>query len=107
MQPNEKAKELLSKMAWVCRDNGNYPEVARQCALIAIDEIKSGLSDYGEEIFKFLNIDEELKFWDDVRSDVKILEPEKQPIICPCCGSNKTYRTDAIHCTICAVTTEI
>ena len=26
---------------------------------------------------------------------------------CPCCGSDKTYRTDAIHCTLCAVTTEI
>jgi hypothetical protein len=27
--------------------------------------------------------------------------------ICPCCGSNKTYKTDAIHCNRCAVTTEI
>lgn len=27
--------------------------------------------------------------------------------ICPCCGSDKTYVTDAIHCNMCAVTTEI
>lgn len=26
---------------------------------------------------------------------------------CPCCGSNKTYETRAIHCNHCAVTTEI
>jgi hypothetical protein len=26
---------------------------------------------------------------------------------CPCCGSNKTYETEAIHCSMCAVTTEI
>lgn len=30
------------------------------------------------------------------------------PVInCPCCGSDKTYKTDAIHCNRCAVTTEI
>ena len=34
-----KAKELINKMAWVCRDNGNYPEVAKQCAIIAIELI--------------------------------------------------------------------
>ena len=28
-------------------------------------------------------------------------------IDCPCCGSNKTYVTNAIHCNRCAVTTEI
>jgi hypothetical protein len=27
--------------------------------------------------------------------------------ICPCCGSDKTYNTEAIHCTRCAVTTEL
>lgn len=26
---------------------------------------------------------------------------------CPCCGSDKTYKTEAIHCNRCAVTTEI
>lgn len=27
--------------------------------------------------------------------------------ICPCCGSNKVYVTEAIHCNMCAITTEI
>lgn len=30
-----------------------------------------------------------------------------EQLICPCCGSDKTYKTDAIHCSRCAVTTEI
>lgn len=32
---------------------------------------------------------------------------DQPPITCPCCGSDKTYRTEAIHCNRCAVTTEI
>ena len=30
-----------------------------------------------------------------------------EQIVCPCCGSNRTYRTEAIHCDICAVISEI
>jgi hypothetical protein len=33
--------------------------------------------------------------------------PDQTPITCPCCGSDKTYRTEAIHCNRCAVTSEI
>lgn len=32
---------------------------------------------------------------------------QREPLVCPCCGSDKTYKTDAIHCNRCAVTTEI
>jgi len=32
---------------------------------------------------------------------------KREQLICPCCGSDKTYKTDAIHCNRCAVTTEI
>lgn len=32
---------------------------------------------------------------------------QSEQFICPCCGSDKTYKTDAIHCKRCAVTTEI
>ena len=28
-------------------------------------------------------------------------------MVCPCCGSDKVYLTEAIHCSRCAVTTEI
>lgn len=32
---------------------------------------------------------------------------QSEQFICPCCGSDKTYKTDAIHCKRCAVTTDI
>lgn len=28
-------------------------------------------------------------------------------LVCPCCGSDKTYLTNAIHCSRCDTTTEI
>ena len=30
-----------------------------------------------------------------------------EQLICPCCGSDRTYKTEAIHCNRCAATTEI
>jgi len=30
-----------------------------------------------------------------------------EQFICPCCGSDKTYKTEAYHCNRCAVTTEV
>lgn len=41
---------------------------------------------------------------------IEIVKTEtKQAAIppCPYCGSNKTYLTEAIHCPMCATTTEI
>ena len=32
---------------------------------------------------------------------------QTEPFICPCCGSDNTYKTEAMHCNRCAVTTEI
>ena len=32
---------------------------------------------------------------------------KSEQLVCPCCGSNKTYRTEAVHCDRCAVTSEI
>jgi uncharacterized paraquat-inducible protein A len=32
---------------------------------------------------------------------------QSELLVCPCCGSDKTYKTDAVHCSRCAVTTEI
>jgi len=35
-----------------------------------------------------------------------VVERSEQ-FICPCCGSDKTYKTEAYHCNTCAVTTEV
>ena len=43
-----------------------------------------------EEILRLLNVVE-----------------ESEQSICPCCGSDKTYKTGAIHCNRCAITTEL
>lgn len=48
----------------------------------------------------------------DLRAEIEQLRihdvsRRSEQLICPCCGSDKTYKTDAIHCNICAVTTEI
>jgi len=32
---------------------------------------------------------------------------QSEQFICPCCGSDKTYKTEAYHCNRCAVTTEL
>lgn len=32
---------------------------------------------------------------------------QSEQLVCPCCGSDKTYKTEAIHCNRCVVTTEI
>jgi hypothetical protein len=36
-----------------------------------------------------------------------IVDDAPHGVVCPCCGSDKTYRTEAVHCTRCAVTTEM
>lgn len=36
-----------------------------------------------------------------------ILVGESEQFICPCCGSDRTYKTEAYHCNRCAVTTEV
>ena len=48
MKKNEKGKDLLTNMAWVCRDNGNYPEVAMQCTEIAQEYAKREACEFAE-----------------------------------------------------------
>ena len=41
------------------------------------------------------------------QAERRAMENEDHPNNCPCCGSDKIYLTSAIHCSHCAVTTEI
>ena len=67
MTTKEKAKELLERMTvhhWtdVCDSEG-----AKQCALIAVDEILTTLYD-----LKFGNaVVEELDYWEDVKQEIE------------------------------------
>lgn len=52
------------------------------------------------------------KYFDNLKQcqlvPIKIMIPDPTKLTkCPCCGSEKTYLTEAIHCNHCAVTTEI
>lgn len=47
-----------------------------------------------------------LEGYNQALSIANVVERSEQ-LICPCCGSDKAYKTDAIHCNRCAITTEI
>jgi hypothetical protein len=38
---------------------------------------------------------------------IPVVVGQSEQFICPCCGSDKTYKTEAYHCNRCAVTTEV
>jgi hypothetical protein len=62
MTPKEKAKELVEAMAFSCREC-DYEAKAKQCALIAVDEvIQTTLWDKGEQ-----------RFWKEVKQEIENL----------------------------------
>jgi hypothetical protein len=68
MTPKEKAKEIFNKMYQVDDIMGNYPmcfDTAKQCALIAVDEIISSID--AEEHFILYN------YWQKVKQEIKNL----------------------------------
>ena len=71
---------------------------------LALNEIKTTLTvEQGELIHDYV--------FEAQRIVKKLNTPDvvgrSEQFICPCCGSDKTYKTDAIYCSRCAVTTEI
>ena len=70
LTPKQKAIELAEKMAiyhWtnVC----NYEE-AKQCALIAVDEIINSLENYGKESDELQNMENDFRYWQEVREEL-------------------------------------
>jgi hypothetical protein len=71
MTPKEKAKELLFK--FVALDNDifcsvNYP-YAKQCALIAVDEIlDDDVYDMSEKLFE-----KRIEYWEEVKQEIERL----------------------------------
>jgi hypothetical protein len=68
MTPKEKANEIFNKMYQVDDIMGNYPmcfDTAKQCALIAVDEIISSID--AEEHFILYN------YWQKVKQEIKNL----------------------------------
>jgi hypothetical protein len=68
MTPKEKAKELFDKYCWAIRteetDSGYFTNIlyAKQCALIAVDEILTA--------DMFMMTEEQEKYWEQVKSEI-------------------------------------
>jgi len=58
MEPKEKAQELIESMAFSCREC-DYEAKAKECALIAVDEI--------------LNLRSNIAYWQEVKKEIEAL----------------------------------
>ena len=76
MSPKEKADELVKKMYEV---RSGYVSMityhfAKQCALVAVDEIEKALTDYGSvDSFQRIILDAEFRYWDKVKMEINNL----------------------------------
>jgi hypothetical protein len=69
MTPKEKARELVESMAFSCREC-DYETKAKQCALIAVNEIL----DLKHIVTLRRNMHEmELEYWDEVKQEIENL----------------------------------
>ena len=73
--PKEKAKEIHRKMcnSFYHVANDLKYDIAKQCALIAVDEIIKALYDYGDESMDLQNMDGEFNFWNEVKTEIQNL----------------------------------
>jgi hypothetical protein len=67
MTPKEKARELVEAMAFSCREC-DYESKAKQCALIAVEEIKEAIFWHPFESPNF-----ELEYWQEVKNEINKL----------------------------------
>ena len=67
--PKEKAQELVESMAFSCREC-DYEAKAKQCALIAVDEI---LSDYKNYLMHENTEYKGLMYWQEVKKEIELL----------------------------------
>jgi hypothetical protein len=69
MTPEEKAKELVDKYYQKCADSSYPDDMAKDCALIAVDEI---LDDdmYGMEEEHF---EKRINYWEEVKQEIEKL----------------------------------
>jgi hypothetical protein len=82
MTPKEKAKELIELFQTVVITAFEYdsfcmtPEEAKQCALIAVDEIlkvAAPIIDINEDYFKELRADQTQYYWQQVKTEIQLL----------------------------------
>jgi hypothetical protein len=91
MTDKEKAKELVTKYydyvsGWTSTNRPDQRPSAQyegekmktgraiQCALIAVEQIETALTDFGQESDELQNMDSEFRFWDKVKNSIKSME---------------------------------
>ncbi len=73
LTPKEKAKELVQRYideAYQEDENNLYTPIAKQCALIAIDEIIKSLENYGKESDELQNMENDFRYWQEVKEEL-------------------------------------
>ena len=61
MTPKEKAEQIVESMSYSCREC-DYEAKAKQCALIAVDEVLG-----------FLSYESHIKYWQEVKKEIEAL----------------------------------
>jgi hypothetical protein len=75
MTPKEKAKELVESMAFSCREC-DYETKAKQCALIAVDELIEATSikyEYNSDFELKISGKKPLQYWIDVKNEIEAI----------------------------------
>lgn len=70
MTPKEKAEELYKRM--YTQHSNIYPSTAKQCALIAVDEILDALAEYDDRnnTYELQNMDRDFNYWQEVKQEI-------------------------------------
>lgn len=69
LTPKEKAKALFDRYYSI---TGPFTE-AKQCALLAVEEIEQALTDYGQTSYELQNMDREFNYWNEVKKELELL----------------------------------
>ena len=69
MTPKEKAEELVEKFSDL-EDGEMYIGKAKQCALIAVDEIINSLENYGKASDELQNMENDFRYWQEVKQEL-------------------------------------
>ena len=79
MSPKEKAKEIFEKFQSI-EDSKSYmggqllfTDEAKQCALIAVEEIEEALYQYGVKSMELQNMDSTFRYWQQVKTEIEKL----------------------------------
>ena len=76
MTPKEKAVELIDKFYYIHNSQGIFmmqDYQAKQCALIAINEVQQLIKDLSSDKNRFIYIVDEMNYWEEVKQEIELL----------------------------------